>query len=331
MKKFVFLIVCSVFQILAVAQQPLYTQYYTNPLPVNPAFTGSSHQFRAGINFRNQWSNFDDPITAYSIYADNYFANINSGIGFLAYSDQAGSLNYRSTRISGYYSYNAKLATKTYLKAGLEPTIGIQSLNQNSLLFNDQLSVDGQTSNVTSENLQGVQKTYINLNSGLLLTANNFWLGASGYNFLMPQISVSQQSKLPIGFGLQSGIKIDFLSNVISRREKKQRFLMPNVFFSSIGNSKQLFVGTELGYEPFSLGLMFRGNYFSKVSGAPNTTSVAISIGFRKKNVQANYTYDLPVSNKTTLLGPSHEIGIRTFFKIWQRPSRRPIDRLDLF
>ncbi|MBC7391203.1 MAG: PorP/SprF family type IX secretion system membrane protein [Opitutaceae bacterium] len=331
MKKLILFIFILFSQIFVFGQQPLYTLYYTNPLPVNPAFAGSSHKFRAGINYRNQWSNFNEPITAYSVYADNYFGSINSGIGFLVYTDQAGVSNYRSTRISAYYSYTVKLGHNTFLKAGAEPLVGIQGLNQNNLLFNDQLSVNGQTGTASAESLQGLQKTYFNLNSGLLFTANNFWLGASGYNLLMPQTGFSSLSKLPIGFGAQTGIKIEFMANQISRKEKKERFIMPNVAFSSIGFSKQIYLGTELAYEPFSLGIMLRGNYFSKVSGATNTSSVAISLGFRKRNVQANYTYDIPISNKTGILGPSHEIGIRTLFKIWQKPTRRPTERLDLF
>ena len=121
------------------------------------------------------------------------------------------------------------------------------------------------------------------------------------------------------------------MANVVSRREKKERFIMPNLAFSSIGFSKIIYLGTELAFEPFSLGIMLKGNYFSKVSEATNTSNVALSLGFRKKNVQANYTYDIPISNKTGLLGPSHEIGIRTLFKFWQKPTRRPVERLDLF
>ena len=142
---------------------------------------------------------------------------------------------------------------------------------------------------------------------------------------------MSNDSKLPIGFGIQTGVKIEFLADQISRKEKKERFLMPHLYFANIGPSKQLFLGTEMVYEPFSFGITVRGNYFSQVSGTQNTSSVAFSIGFRKKNVQSNYAYDLPISSKTSLLGPSHEVSIRTLFKFWEKPTRRKMRRLDLF
>lgn len=331
MKKFLsFLWVCILSH--SYAQQPVYTLYYTNPIPINPAFTGTSHKFRSGINFRNQWSNYSSPITAYSVYADNYFATINSGIGINIYTDQAGTSNYRTTVISTSYSYNARISNNIFLKFGIQPSINFIGLDQGSLTFNDQLSPTGPTGQNSAEgNLNARKYTYLNLNSGMLLTANNFWLGASGYNLLAPKSGYGSESKLPFGFGIQTGMKIEFLANQISRKEKKERFLMPHIFLSSIGTSKHLYIGSEIVYEPFSAGITMRGNYFSQVSGVTNSNSVAISIGFRKKNVQSNYSYDIPLSNKSSLLGPSHEISIRTLFKLWQKPTRRKIERLDLF
>lgn len=331
MKKllFVFLVFyCS----YSYAQQPLYTLYYTNPLPVNPAFAGSAHKFRSGINFRNQWSNFSSSLTAYSVFADNYFASINSGIGLNIYTDQAGNANFRTTLISASYAYNARISNNIFLKAGIQPTIGFSGLDAGGLTYNDQLTATGSTGQASAEaSAMGNKHAYFNLNSGIILTAQNFWLGISGYNLNTPKVGISDASKLPISFGVQTGYKLEFLANQISRKEKKERFLMPHLFFNSYGASKQLYVGTEIVYEPFTAGITLRGNYFSKVATVGNTNSVAISIGFRKKGVQSNYCYDIPLSSKTSILGPSHEISIRTLFKLWQKPSRRKTERLDLF
>ena len=39
----------------AYAQDPEFTQFYANPLYLNPAFAGSSHCPRMNLNYRNQW------------------------------------------------------------------------------------------------------------------------------------------------------------------------------------------------------------------------------------------------------------------------------------
>jgi len=320
------------FSLYSQGQLPVYTLYHTNPLPVNPALAGSAHQFRSGLNFRNQWSSYVNPILGYSVFVDNYFSSIRSGIGASVYSDVLGSTNFRSTQIGFFYSQTIKLTDRVFIKAGIQPALGFTGFDGGSLLFNDQLNSRGNTGNATAETLAfGSKKTYLNLNSGILFTVNNFWVGASGYNLLKPQVGLTSSSKLPIGFGIQSGMKIEFRANQISRKENQERYLMPHLFMSSIGTSQQLYTGMEMVYEPFSLGLLLRGNYFSKVNGIENATSAAFNFGFRKKNVHFNYAYDLPISNKSRLLGPSHELSVQTLFKLWQKPTRRTIKRLDLF
>lgn len=314
------------------AQLPIYTLYYTNPLPINPAFTGSAHKFRAGVNYRTQWSNFNSTTTGYSVYADHYFAPIKSGIGLSVYSDLVGNSNFRSTQLALYYSFAAKLKDNAFLKAGAQVSLTQTGFDNGSLTFNDQLSATGSTGNATGETLPiGSKKLYPNISAGLLFTERFFWIGVSGYNLLMPQAGYTEQSKLPIGFGLQGGFKIQFEHNTVARKiEKKQRFIMPHAMLSMVGPSKQMYVGTEVVYEPFSLGAQVRSNFFSKADGTSNVTGLALSIGIRTGYVQSNYTYEIPLS-KSSLLGTSHEISLRTTLKLWERPTRRPIERLDLF
>lgn len=313
-------------------QLPVYSLYHTNPLPVNPALAGSAHQLRSGLNFRNQWSNYNNPIVGYSVFVDHFIAPIRSGIGASVYSDVSGNNNFRSTQIGLYYSHTVKLTKKTFLKVGLQPALGMVGYSGNGLLFNDQLSSTGNTGNATGETLPlGTTTSYLNLNSGFLFTTNQFWLGASAYNLLNPIAGITNESRLPVGFGVQTGIKIDFMANQISRKEKQERFLMPHLYYSSVGHSQQLYAGTNLVYEPFCVGIVVRGSFFSKVNGIQNVATTAFNIGFRKKNIHFNYAYDLPISDKSRLLGPSHELSIQTLFKVGRKPSRRPYERLDLF
>jgi type IX secretion system PorP/SprF family membrane protein len=332
MKRLILYVVLQISALCGKGQLPVYSLYHTNPLPVNPALTGSAHQLRSGLNFRNQWSNSPNPIVGYSAFIDHFIAPIRAGIGASVYSDVSGNTNFRSTQIGLYYAHTVKLTKKTYLKAGIQPAFGMVGYSGHNLLFNDQLSSTGNTGNATSETLPlGNTVSYFNLNSGLLLTVNQFWLGATAYNLLNPKAGISNESKLPTGFGVQTGVKIDFMANQISRKEKQERFLMPHLYFSSVGHSQQLYAGTHLVYEPFCVGIVVRGSFFSKINGIQNVASTAFNIGFRKKNVHFNYAYDLPISDKSRMLGPSHELSIQTLLKVGRKPSRRPYERLDLF
>ena len=39
------------------AQDPLFTQFYANPLYLNPALAGAARCPRINLNYRNQWRN----------------------------------------------------------------------------------------------------------------------------------------------------------------------------------------------------------------------------------------------------------------------------------
>ena len=55
MLKRVLLCLMIAVSLVADAQDPQFTQFYANPLYLNPAFAGSSRCPRVNINYRNQW------------------------------------------------------------------------------------------------------------------------------------------------------------------------------------------------------------------------------------------------------------------------------------
>ncbi|MDP4905353.1 MAG: type IX secretion system membrane protein PorP/SprF, partial [Algoriphagus sp.] len=54
------------------AQDVQYSQYYANPIYLNPALVGSTGMTRVGVNFRNQWPALDQTFVAYSAYIDHF-------------------------------------------------------------------------------------------------------------------------------------------------------------------------------------------------------------------------------------------------------------------
>ncbi|NDE62667.1 MAG: type IX secretion system membrane protein PorP/SprF, partial [Cyclobacteriaceae bacterium] len=53
--KEVLALVFSLMSLASLAQDIQYSQYYANPIYLNPAMTGSTGMTRLGVNFRNQW------------------------------------------------------------------------------------------------------------------------------------------------------------------------------------------------------------------------------------------------------------------------------------
>ncbi|PZP41957.1 MAG: hypothetical protein DI598_17590, partial [Pseudopedobacter saltans] len=60
-KKLVLCLFLTPLIIYANAQDPHFSQYFAAPMTINPALTGKfDGDFRANVNFRNQWSSIDN-------------------------------------------------------------------------------------------------------------------------------------------------------------------------------------------------------------------------------------------------------------------------------
>ncbi len=60
------------------AQDPQFSQFYANPLYLNPAFAGGALAPRVMMNYRNQWPGLAANYVTTSFAVDHYFANANS-------------------------------------------------------------------------------------------------------------------------------------------------------------------------------------------------------------------------------------------------------------
>ena len=77
----------------ALAQDPEFSQFYANPLYLNPAFAGSNNCPRVALNYRNQWPGLSGSFVTQSVSYDQRLGyNKGAGIGFLVTNDEAAKL-----------------------------------------------------------------------------------------------------------------------------------------------------------------------------------------------------------------------------------------------
>ena len=82
----------------AKAQDPEFSQYYAAPLYLNPAFTGTTIDHRFMANYRNQWPNVARGYESYAFSYDYNMDYYNSGVGFMAVVDKAGTAGMKSSQ-----------------------------------------------------------------------------------------------------------------------------------------------------------------------------------------------------------------------------------------
>ena len=184
------------------AQDPHFSQFFSSPMTLNPAFTGKFDGIvRAAANYRNQWptinrayvtgtASIDFPILVNKIPVTDIW-----GLGFMAYTDQsaAGAVSFSYYSVSTAYHKGLDEDGFHQLGAGFQVTYSNMLINTSDLKFEDQLTPFGFTG-TTGETFSSstLKSSYVDINAGLLYTAstsekNNFYAGVSLYHINRPK------------------------------------------------------------------------------------------------------------------------------------------------
>jgi type IX secretion system PorP/SprF family membrane protein len=202
MRKFLMAIYILVAANTAYAQDPHFSQFFSSPLTLNPAFTGKfDGQFRFAANYRSQWQSIPN---AYSTASGSVDFGIlkNSigkgdifGLGISGVTDQSGDgalkLNYGSFSIA----YHKSLDEDGFntLGVGFQGTVSSLNVNTSKLTFGDQLMQNGFTGSTSETFSNGTSVSYLDMNAGVLYSGssngnNNYYVGLSFYHINNPSV-----------------------------------------------------------------------------------------------------------------------------------------------
>ena len=121
------------------AQDAEFSQFYANPLYLNPALAGAQICPRAVVNYRNQWPGLAKSFVTYSASYDQYINKLHGGIGVLVNLDNAGDGILKTTQASLMYAYSLQAAENLYINMAIQGTFLQKSLNWDLLQFGDQI------------------------------------------------------------------------------------------------------------------------------------------------------------------------------------------------
>ena len=298
------IVICFISFVTLQAQDPVFSQFFAMPTQLNPAFAGNTIAPRFAISYRNQWLWGGSPTTVYETYAASYgqfFEPINSSIGFMVQSDNAGEGVFRSSSISGIYGYRLQINKELFLKMGIEASLMQSRLDWNQLIFLDQIDpVEGAI--LGSEEAPGdnLSRVYGSVSAGFLMYAKDFYVGFGAKHLNSPNESLlasenSLKVGLPMRFALQAG-------GQITLREGNSRqigsFFSPNVTLVRQADLMQLNAGGYIGYGAFFGGVWFR-------HGFTNPDAAIFLIGAEYDIFRIGYSYDFTVSRLAASNGGS--------------------------
>ncbi|PWJ56598.1 type IX secretion system PorP/SprF family membrane protein [Dyadobacter jejuensis] len=319
LKKVLLLLLLTLFTLKGWAQDPQFSQFYANPLYLNPALAGGALAPRATINYRNQWPSLSANFVTTTFGADVFLPNYNSGLGVLVTMDSQGLGNLKSTEAALQYSYQIGLDEVTSLRFGIQGGFASRTLDYYGLTFGDQFTNGGLTGNPSSDPFAqgGPNVNYADFSAGMMIYSDWYWAGLSAHHLNRPNQAFSNvEARLPIKTSFQAGLRIPFAGYTYLGNEiDKEKTISPAILYKKQGKYDQLDLGMYMTLEPLVLGAWYRGIPFKKYdAGINNHEALILLAGFRQDRFSIGYSYDLTISTLGASSGGAHEISLSYVF-----------------
>jgi type IX secretion system PorP/SprF family membrane protein len=318
-KKYIFIILFFAFSSFYISgQDPQFTQFYANKLYLAPSFAGAVQQDRISLTYRNQWPSLPGTFVTYAFSYDHFFSSFNSGIGVLILRDLAGSGNLSTTNFGFQYSYDIKINNWWHVRPGVSFIYTQTGLDFDKLLWNDQISVGGNTS--TTEQKPGLETLGdVDFSTSALLYSDKHWFGLSVDHMLKPKNSLyGNDFTVPLKVSLFGGTQVIRKGRLLSPIDES---LSVAFLFKTQDQISQLDLGLYWFKSPLMLGLWYRG--IPVINNEQVGDAVAFLVGYKITDFSVGYSYDFTISRLLSSTGGAHEISLMYEFKTSRNKKKR--------
>ncbi len=290
-------------------QDAVFSQFYANPVYLNPALAGNVICPRIALNYRNQYPALGGNYVTYNAAADMYVHSLSGGMAVLATSDKTGPLASFSGDI--VYSYHLKITQKLRMNAALQAGYYQYRLNWDKLVFEDMINPG--TGEIISGNEAQPDKMSVgdvDFSTGMVLGYDEkYYVGLAAHHITNPDLAFYQGniSRLATRFTVHAGAIFN-LKDALAGRENDNFSISPNIVYMQQGDFHQLNGGMYLNFYPFVTGLWLRHNF-------ENPDAVIAMLGFQQPTFKVGYSFDFTLSHMGMPAGGAHEISF-----VWYLP-----------
>lgn len=302
------------------AQDPEFTQFYANPLYLNPAFAGSTRCPRLVMNYRNQWPGINRTYITYSASYDQHVDAIAGGLGVIVMNDQAGDGTINTTNASIIYSYYLPVTSTFSVKAAVQAAYAQKSVDWSKLTFGDMIDNRLGFINQTQETNPNRTVTNVDFSAGILGYTSNFFIGGAAHHLLEPDEAFITQgtSPLPMKITAHTGAIIPMGGGSPKYRRRRRRnpntlpesSISPNILYQRQKDFQQLNLGLYVSKGPIVGGLWYR-----------NEDAFIVLVGMQTTNFRFGYSYDVTISKLSNASAGSHELSMTIQFNC--RPKKK--------
>jgi type IX secretion system PorP/SprF family membrane protein len=303
------------------AQDPQFSQFYANPLYLNPALAGATECARVNLNYRNQWPSLTKAFITYSATYDQNLSAINSGFGLIFMNDRQGDGALNSILIGAIYAYNLQVSEGLFIRLGAEASYYQQHLDWDKLIFADQINPNnGSISNISSQTPpENASVAVADFSVGTIIRYyNQFFIGFTADHLTQPNLSFYNDTDniLPLKYTLHGGVNINASQGRLGNAYENDFVIQPQVLYMYQKDFQQLNAGLYLNKRPIVLGAWFRHNF-------QNPDAVIILVGLSFKSIKFGYSYDVGLSKVGGEALGAHEISFAWDFCIYNDKKRK--------
>lgn len=310
------------------AQDPIITQFYLVPEVLNPAFTGMSNAWSAGIVHRRQWPNGNTKMDTQYAYANNLISD-KVGLGISVMNHTEVFTNYNYFKFNGVFAYITEIRYDWKLRLGIEGGFGRKDFNFSNLLLEDQININtGEISNNGSidptANDAFNKINFLDFTGGIAFDNRDTWIGMAIRHINRPDISFNENGNIPLNMflTLHGGHFIDLQSSPSGILPKNTSLLLAGNYMRQ-AQYNRLDVAGVLDMGAISLGLILASNPEGKSSRSHLLTSISPIVSFRFGEFTMGYSHDFNLSKLT------RNYGIHEFSLVWQ--SSRKCDKCESY
>ena len=295
---------CLVFVLLfgfkSSAQDVLFSQFYKNPIYLNPALTALQKCGRAYINYRNTSIGPLDQ-SFYAVAFDIPFIETNSGLG--------GMIQWHEDGLKRVGTFGFQFSRKVSITPDLFITMGMEAGGIYRTWNKSDIRLPSDVTNGTSNSGLSPPSTLIyDLAAGAGVNYKYHYAG-----FAVRHITESQAKAMRVNSPVYRKYIAHYAARIPYRLPgARYGFFAPNFIFEQQNGNNHLTSGVYAIYEKVGAGLWIRNHFPLK------TSFLILMATIKRNNLEFSYSYDFPL-NGAGIVSGGHEIAVIYYLSTFKK------------
>ena len=300
---FYILIFFSFLTLKSQGQDIHFSQYQAAPLLLNPAMTGHfDGDYRAGINYRNQWrslpvpphitfSGFLDKVINKEIIKDDFL-----GVGLTLYKDKSGTAELVTQSANGSIAYHRKLGVdgEHLVTFGIAAEFIQKSVDYDALTFGDEYDGVLPTKEGTDETFPSNSFRYTDFHAGGLWNYRyseklSMFSGISIFHLVKPKESFFGADDNRLNSKISLNVGAAYVLN-------EKVTLLPGFLYARQSKAQEFNIGSNVAYKLKDIPMLSVSAFFGGWFRASGSDAVILVSGIEYNNYKFGLSYDINVS-----------------------------------